>query len=1074
MSAHLNARVLPLFVFAAVTVDPASSGEDRQGAAFPLTVVAQRLQDEPKSALLADDRSVIVTTSYGYGRIVWEGTTGRMLRRLKLPTDDGRGGGSGNLTPDGSRLLNGRTLWDTVRGVEFVQFDDGYSDTAEPELGGTVIAALKSDDRSIDIIDSATGVVQRTVTAPTKVESVALSRDGGLMAIEQGDNSTLVWSTATGSLKATLKGTTSYGTVPFSPSGQLIVTRQSGETDVWGLDGSLKWQLTNWVDIEFSPNLSLVVAHDRRRGAVAAADVADAPSGGEKSSAEIHDAVTGDLLATLPPGAGKFVGFAGNSSVVFDAGEENLRLQFFDVRSGKLTEEIKDEKKQIVGDSTPGVVLTRYEDGTLELYDLLARNVIQRLSGPSSGGSAFALSRSGARVASFHQGRIEVLTAADWKLVGRCDGLASSASHIFFSDDEQTIFVPTEEGALQICSVDKSRRENSNITGAEGAVASSSASGRLAFGISENQLRLTDLHGVQDGITFSLGEGRADSITFSADGQRLFVGTGNNRILSWDLGKTPRERKTLRMMVGPITAMALSHDGTRIAAGTISSPTVKVWNVSDGKLLREMTKDLVGSRSWAMTSMQFLPTNSNIVAAGFGKSVRLWEISSGRELVDFPTEDDVRSLAFTTGGRRLVAVDDAGTVHYWDVETQRLLLIRRQFGDGEWIALTPEGFFDSSPNGAKWLNAVKGMKSFAIDQVYDALYRPDLVAEKLAGDPRGLVKEAAAKLDLDKVMRSGAAPKVSIVSPQPGIEASSDSVSVEAAITALGGGIGRIEWRVNGVTLGIEGERGLARIDGKPAEGAAPVAEKSQKVSRTLSIEPGENTIEIVAYNAGNLIASKPAKVTVKLAANASVRPPKLFVLAIGVNDYYDGRMHLTYAVPDAKDIAAGLAKAGEGHYESVEVTTLIDKDVTAARLGEVFAELAKTVRPKDVLLFYAAGHGKTQDGRYYYLPQDFRYQTTWLEPPAADSRHSCARPCPAPRGSGTPARRSTGDRPGRSARCPPSGSGCAGCSRCRAGTAGACPGTPPRVRRRRSGRWWPRSAPGTRTGSACVRPAPG
>jgi hypothetical protein len=33
-------------------------------------------------------------------------------------------------------------------------------------------------------------------------------------------------------------------------------------------------------------------------------------------------------------------------------------------------------------------------------------------------------------------------------------------------------------------------------------------------------------------------------------------------------------------------------------------------------------------------------------------------------------------------------------------------------------------------------------------------------------------------------------------------------------------------------------------------------------------------------------------------------------------------------------------------------------------------------MRPQDILVFYAAGHGKTVDGRYYYLPRDFRYQT--------------------------------------------------------------------------------------------------
>jgi hypothetical protein len=56
-------------------------------------------------------------------------------------------------------------------------------------------------------------------------------------------------------------------------------------------------------------------------------------------------------------------------------------------------------------------------------------------------------------------------------------------------------------------------------------------------------------------------------------------------------------------------------------------------------------------------------------------------------------------------------------------------------------------------------------------------------------------------------------------------------------------------------------------------------------------------------------------------------------------------------------------------------VTTVLDADVTAAHLDEVFAEEAKKVHPRDVFVFFMAGHGKTQDGKYYFLPQDFRYQ---------------------------------------------------------------------------------------------------
>ena len=42
----------------------------------------------------------------------------------------------------------------------------------------------------------------------------------------------------------------------------------------------------------------------------------------------------------------------------------------------------------------------------------------------------------------------------------------------------------------------------------------------------------------------------------------------------------------------------------------------------------------------------------------------------------------------------------------------------------------------------------------------------------------------------------------------------------------------------------------------------------------------------------------------------------------------------------------------------------------------QVFTDLAAKVRPRDVFVFFAAGHGKTLDGRYYFIPHDLRYHT--------------------------------------------------------------------------------------------------
>jgi hypothetical protein len=122
-----------------------------------------------------------------------------------------------------------------------------------------------------------------------------------------------------------------------------------------------------------------------------------------------------------------------------------------------------------------------------------------------------------------------------------------------------------------------------------------------------------------------------------------------------------------------------------------------------------------------------------------------------------------------------------------------------------------------------------------------ASYRPDQVREKLAGDPAGKVKAAAAQLDLEKVMASGVAPKVAFISPSAGLASALDEVEIQATIADQGGGIGKVEWRVNGVTLWIE-SRGLERINAGGGIGAGSSG-VVQTVKRKLALEQGDNRI---------------------------------------------------------------------------------------------------------------------------------------------------------------------------------------------------------------------------------------
>ena len=200
---------------------------------------------------------------------------------------------------------------------------------------------------------------------------------------------------------------------------------------------------------------------------------------------------------------------------------------------------------------------------------------------------------------------------------------------------------------------------------------------------------------------------------------------------------------------------------------------------------------------------------------------------------DIPEE--ITTVSFSSDGARVVSGSADGTLRVWSTDTGDLLATLLS-EERKWLAIMPEGFFaTSSPTDAQSsMSIVRGLDLYDVSQMFQALYAPDLVREKLAGDPDGEVKSATGALDLETVITSGAPPGVVLASPTAGSASLDEVITAEAVVTEEAGGIGRIEWRVNGVTVAV---------------GAAPGTERKRTVRQTLALEPGENVIEVVAYN---------------------------------------------------------------------------------------------------------------------------------------------------------------------------------------------------------------------------------
>lgn len=286
----------------------------------------------------------------------------------------------------------------------------------------------------------------------------------------------------------------------------------------------------------------------------------------------------------------------------------------------------------------------------------------------------------------------------------------------------------------------------------------------------------------------------------------------------------------------------------------------------------------------------------------------------------------------------------------------------------EWVAWTPEGFFDASEEGANYIGyhinrGAEDEASFiSVESLYKSFYRPELIQKALRGES---LRSYAKTINIDKVLADGLAPTVTIVTPTQTVQA--ESINLKLALQSRsGGGVGEVRIYRNG-TLVSHKSKAVKVVAG-------------DEQSHRVSLEEGENIFKVVAFNRANTIESEPAFVTIYAKTSYHHAKPKLFVLSVGIEEFERPSLKLDFPVEDAKYVAETLQQHSKGLFESVEVTLLTTKaQTTKEAIKEAFAKLATQVRPFDFLLVNFSSHGESvalnsASSAYYLLTSNVKF----------------------------------------------------------------------------------------------------
>ena len=269
------------------------------------------------------------------------------------------------------------------------------------------------------------------------------------------------------------------------------------------------------------------------------------------------------------------------------------------------------------------------------------------------------------------------------------------------------------------------------------------------------------------------------------------------------------------------------------------------------------------------------PDNRYVISGGTSGELVMFETKTGKEVRHFYGHSGtIWSVAVSPEGNLLVSGSNDQTVRVWDIQTGENLFSFFHGSDNEWVAWIPEGFFDASPDGAKYIGYVinrgkyKAADYVGVDQLFDLYYRPDLLALKFEGGHKEEIESVLEKIKIDKILSGGMPPLIKVFSPATDSNIKERDIVLKIGLTDRGGGIGKIVYRINGVTIGTEENNRGIKLVGNDRKSTKPVIFKKQ-----ITLQPGNNFITITAYNEKNEIESRPVSIKLQLHDAISEKP---------------------------------------------------------------------------------------------------------------------------------------------------------------------------------------------------------
>jgi WD40 repeat protein len=592
----------------------------------------------------SDGRALLV--GWSSRTVIWD--PARHVRRAVLR---GRGLVTGAaISPDGRTVatserprLTGASLvlWDAAAGRRVARLT-GPGRSA-PHNGDVTSLVFTPDSRRLVTADLGTvnvwDVARRrrllSIKRGSPFTSLAISRDGRMLAIGTSGNGTALWDLEHRRHIATLTGPPkpvfTVHSLAFSPDGRTLAA------------GDDVPRIVLW-DVAKQRRRKILRGHAQHVLGLAYSDDGKVLlSGGRDHKVLLYDAETGRRGASLSGHlrAVNAVAFAPHQAWLATGGDDGTAIVR---RRPAMLDGHAESVEALAYQPRRAVLASGSLDGRVILWDAGRRRRLATLRGHDGRVDNLAFNRTGRLLAAGTDRATSVWDVARRRPVARLEGSSLSSA---FSPDGRVL---------------------------------ATAGGTAALRDTRTWKRVAELAAPDGGSIYH--------VAFSPDGRLLATGDIAGHVILWDVARR-RVVATLRGHAQWVTSLAFSPDGRKLASGDILGRAI-LWDVAGRRKLATL-----GGNEDSISGMAFSPDGSRLAFSDFAaKRIRLWDVDRRRQLGSMTVGSAAASLAFSPDGRELALGGNDGTIGLraasqagW--ERHLCEVAGREMTRAEWRSLVP-------------------------------------------------------------------------------------------------------------------------------------------------------------------------------------------------------------------------------------------------------------------------------------------------------------------------------------------------------------------------------------------------